>query len=140
MRRNYQVLSKKKWRNKTLDCTPLHQLQPSHNSHSASSSTHTPLPTLSLSIRSAVSQTPPAPASHRKEADHREKPTVSQTRKRTCEEQPSHTQRCFSKLSAGFSLPPWPVPSHLSCFAYCRTQHTASVLLWAGLHCKTCKV
>lgn len=108
----------------TLHPPPLHTLPgPCHHSQ----------------IRSAVSQTPPAPAPHRKEADQREKPTVSRNRKGSCAERHSPTQRRFSRLSPSCSLPPWPVPSHLSCFAHCRTWHTASISS-CGLHCKTCKV
>lgn len=108
----------------TLHPPPLHTLPgPSHHSQ----------------IRSAVSQTPPAPAPHRKEADQREKPTVSRNRKGSRAEWHSPTQRRFSRLSPSCSLPPWPVPSHLSCFAHCRTWHTASTSS-CGLHCRTCEV
>lgn len=117
MLRNYQVLSEKGRIRSQLDFndTPLHQLQPVtiHTLHPPP--VHTAL--LSVPTRSAVSQAPPAPASPRKEADQRDKPTVSQSREGTCAEQHSPTQRGFSKPSPGCSLPAWPVPSHLSWFA-----------------------
>lgn len=127
--RNYQVLSKKNGGIRPLitalsinnSPVPTHTLCPPP--------LHTPLPTLSLPIRSAVSQTLPAPAPHRKEADQREKPTVSQNRKGACAGQHSPTQRCFSSLSPDCSLSP------ATWTALPPAGHSLHPPLgWAGLH------
>lgn len=86
---------------------------------------HTPLPTLSLPIRSAVSQTPPAPASHRKEADQREKPTVSQ-KGNTCRTAQPHTEMFQQALS-------WLQPPELLCPLQDTGHSLCPLLGWAAL-------